>query len=526
VSSGHPETTAAGIGVLRDGGNAMDALVASALAAGICEPLLTGLGGGGLITWRDGASGEVVVFDFMSCFPGLDGGLAPRDFRALSVDYGPATQTFHAGRGAVAVPGVAVGLEHAHRRCGHLPLSQLGHHAAHLARHGWTATAGTEVVATMLAAITTMTPESAAIFAPGGTPLKEGDVVTSELQARAVEAFAAEGAAPFVSGRYAEALVETFGQPHGSLSMKDLAAYEVVERAPVSATFHGATLYSPPPPCLGGALLAFGMHLLGLLRRDDRPANVVGALASVMAEAERARGEWFDEMAEHPGSVERLLGDASLREHREHLFAALQHRALIPRQVPPPGPPPGSVPGNTTHISVVDADGNAASYTSSNGECCGTVWPGADLPVNNFLGEEDINPFGFHVGPPGKRMSTMMSPSLLVDDDGGVIALGTGGANRIRTAMLQVLAHLLVGELSLEDAVMYPRVHMEAGAVSIEDLGQGDEVMAAAGGPGASIAPFPGRHLYFGGVHCARRLPDGRFEAVGDPRRSGCGEVA
>ena len=92
--------------------------------------------------------------------------------------------------------------------------------------------------------------------------------------------------------------------------------------------------------------------------------------------------------------------------------------------------------------------------------------------------------------------------------------------------MLQVLAHLLVGELSLEDAVMYPRLHMEGKTVAIEDCGQSEAVMAAASGPGVSLAPFAGRHLYFGGVHCAARTGDGRFEAVGDPRRSGCGVVA
>lgn len=500
----------------------MDALVASALAATVCEPLLTGLGGGGLITWRDGTTGEVVVLDFMSSFPGLRHGLEPREFLALSVDYGPTTQTFHAGRGASAVPGVAMGLEHAWKRFGKLPRADLGVHAAALARDGWRATAGTEVVATMLSAITTITPDSAALFAPGGTPLREGDVVRSELQAEAIEAFARQGAVPFISGRYAHALAEAFGPPYGSLSLEDLAAFQVIERAPVSTSFRGSTLYSPPPPCLGGALLAFGMSLLSLLHRDDDPVAVAGALASVMSEAERARVEWFDEGAETLGAVERLLGHDSLRAHRRHLFANLQRRSVIA----PLGPPPGAIPGNTTHISVVDAQGNAASYTSSNGECCGTLWPGTDLPFNNFLGEEDINPLGFHVGPPGKRLPTMMSPSLLVDERGGVIALGTGGANRIRTAMLQVLAHLLFGELSLEESVMYPRVHMEGTTVAIEDCGQGEAVMAAASGPGITLAPFPGRHLYFGGVHCAARNADGSFEAVGDPRRSGCGIVA
>lgn len=522
MSSGHPATTEAGVAVLRGGGNAMDALVAAGLAAGVCEPLLTGLGGGGLITWRDASTGRVTVLDFMSCFPGRGVGLSPREFRELHVDYGPTVQTFHCGRGAAAVPGAAAGLETAARRYGRLDLAQLAAPAVRLARHGWTATAGTQTVTGMLSKITRLTPESAALFNPGGAPLAEGDVTRSEAQAQAMEAFGEGGAAPFLTGPYGRALAESFGPPHGSISIEDLEAFTVAEREPIAVRCFGSTLYVPPPPCLGGPLLAFGLALLATLKRDDHPRRVLGSLASIMSETERVRRDWFDAGAHEPGAVERLLAPESIDSYRRHLLGRLEHRGLIP----PKGPAPGSVPGNTTHISVVDADGNAASYTSSNGESCGTLWPGAALPVNNFLGEEDINPLGFHLGPPGARLPTMMTPSLLVRDDGTVIALGTGGSNRIRTAMLQVLGHILLGDLSLEDAVLYPRVHMEGRGVAIEDVGLPEDVVARAGGPGDTLSRFPERHLYFGGVHCALRGGDGHFEAVGDPRRSGCGAVA
>ena len=519
VSSGHPETTAAGLRALAAGGNAMDALVAAALAATVCEPLLTGFGGGGVITWRSESAGEAVVLDLMSPFPGLQHGLAPRDFQKLLVDYGPTHQLFHAGRGAAAVPTVAPGLEHAWRRFGTLPLADLAGPAATLAREGSRCTGASEVVATMLRAITEMTPESAALFSPGGTPLQEGDVVRSEAMAQAMETFGAEGAAPFVTGRYAQALVEAFGPPHGSLSLEDLAGFSVVEREPVVVRFHGSTLYAPPPPCLGGGLLAFGMRLLGSLPPTDDPVEVAAMFSAVMTETERVRAEWFDAEALNPGAVRRLLGPASLEEHRRHLMASLESRPNIP----PPGPAPGAIPGNTTHISVVDDKGNACAYTSSNGESCGTLWPVAGMPVNNFLGEDDINPEGFHLGPVGARLRTMMTPSLLVREDGGVVALGTGGSNRIRTAMLQVMRHLVDGGMSLEDAVMYPRIHVESDTVAVEETGLSPELLAAAAGASGTITRFEGRHLYFGGVHCAARTGDGTFIAVGDPRRSGAG---
>lgn len=500
----------------------MDALVSAALAATVCEPLLTGFGGGGLITWRSASTGEAVVIDFMSTFPGRADGLEPRDFRVLRVDYGPTHQLFHAGIGAAAVPGVAPGLEHAWRRFGTLPLADLTAPAIRLAKTGTRCTGASQIVATMLRAITELTPESAALFSPDGTPLQEGDIVQSDAMAAAMQAFADEGSAPFVTGRYAEALVEAFGAPHGSLSMEDLLAFEVVEREPVVVHFHGSTLYTPPPPCLGGALLGFGMRLLGAMPPSDDPVAIAAAFSAVMSETERVRAQWFDAEALNPGAVRRLLGPASLEAHRSHLRELLGH----PRWTPPDGPAPGAIPGNTTHISVVDSFGNACSYTSSNGESCGTLWPEAGLPVNNFLGEDDINPEGFHLGPVGARMRTMMTPSLLVREDGGVVALGTGGSNRIRTAMLQVMRHLVDGGMRLEDAVMYPRIHVEGDSVAVEETGLPADVLEAAAATGGTLTRFPGRHLYFGGVHCAARTGDGSFVAMGDPRRSGAGGTA
>jgi gamma-glutamyltranspeptidase/glutathione hydrolase len=145
--------------------------------------------------------------------------------------------------------------------------------------------------------------------------------------------------------------------------------------------------------------------------------------------------------------------------------------------------------------------------------------------VNNFLGEGDIHPLGFHRGPAGSGFRTGMTPAILVDAEGGVMALGTGGSNRIRTAMLQVIRHITAGGMNVEAAVMAPRIHVEGDSVEVEDVGQEPHILAAASS-GRQLARFEGRHLYFGGVHSARRRADGTFEAFGDPRRSGAGIIA
>jgi gamma-glutamyltranspeptidase / glutathione hydrolase len=521
AASGHPETTAAAIDVLEAGGNAVDAAVAAALAATVCEPLLTGFGGGGLMTVRNGATGEIKALSFFSVFPGLDHGLEPRDFTALRVDYGPTHQTFHAGRGSAAVPGIAAGLEHVWERWGSLPRERLAQHAVHLAREGWTATKATQIVATMLSAITAISPRSDALFNPGGRPLHEGDRVQSDALAAALEDFGREGAAPFVSGRHADALLSAFGPPNGSLGPRDLGSLVPQELEPLSVRFGSATLHMPPLPCAGSALLAFGLRLLGRVPETGDPDDEAALLAAVMAATEQVRVGGFDQHLFDPGTVEGVLSDENLAFYEAAVRSAVQRRGPATSPIALP-----RTPGNTTHISVVDAEGNAVAYTSSLGESCGWMWPGLDLPMNNFLGEDDIHPLGFHLGPPGTGFRTMMTPSLLVDDDGGVLALGTGGSNRIRTAMLQVVHRLVARGSTLEEAVMAPRLHVEGDAVQVEDLGQGNRFLEAVAGGVRRLERFEDRHLYFGGVHCAARRGDGTLMAVGDPRRSGVGGVA
>ena len=166
------------------------------------------------------------------------------------------------------------------------------------------------------------------------------------------------------------------------------------------------------------------------------------------------------------------------------------------------------------------------AFTSSNGETCGALWPSTGFTVNNFLGEEDIHPLGFHRGPAGAPFRTMMTPTLLVGEGGGVVAMGTGGSTRIRTAMLQVVSHLIDEGLSLADAIMRPRIHVEGQTVQVEDVGQGEDYMRTVCASGRQLARFSGRHLYFGGVHTVGCKADGTIEAVGDPRRVGVGRIA
>ena len=179
----------------------------------------------------------------------------------------------------------------------------------------------------------------------------------------------------------------------------------------------------------------------------------------------------------------------------------------------------------TTHLSVIDGDGNAASLTLSNGEGAGYVVPGTAVMLNNMLGEEDINPHGFHQWPEDVRMSSMMAPSLIMTADGETVALGSGGSNRIRTAILQVILNHLEFGLSVEESVSAPRIHYEGGLLSVEPgFDEADIGGLSLGFP--DIERWDDKNLFFGGVHSVLYDPRRQdFHGAGDLRRGGVAEI-
>ena len=169
----------------------------------------------------------------------------------------------------------------------------------------------------------------------------------------------------------------------------------------------------------------------------------------------------------------------------------------------------------------MDADGNCASVTCSNGTGSGVVVPGTGVHLNNMLGEEDLNPQGFHRIPPGRRVSSMMSPTLALRDERVVLGLGSAGSNRIRSAILQTVVRVLEQEMDARDAVVSGRLHFEAGTVQAEpgvDPGGLDDLERR----GVPVVRWKRQNLYFGGVQAVTQDPaGGELSGGGDPRRGG-----
>lgn len=494
VAAGHPLTAEAGVTVLREGGNAVDAAVAAALASFSVESALTGFGAGGFMIVQ-GPDAPATLIDFFVAAPGLGGHELGDELRPVPVHFdSTTTQVFNVGAASCAVPGTAAGLSLALERFGSVPLVDLIGPAVRFAREGAPLNRQQAYVLKILEPIYTAEPAAREIYAPDGRILREGEVFRYPDLATAIERFAAEGSASIYSGEVAEAIEQYICSRGGLLSTADLAAFEAIEREPVSASFGGSQILSNPPPSAGGILIAYSLALL-----EQGGGSDTAALVRAMSAANRAREEEFAAGLEREGFAAEFLNEQSLRR-------ALARDDRL---------------GSTTHLAVMDSDGLCASLTCSNGTGSGMVVPGTGIHLNNMLGEEDLNPLGFHQAVPGSRISSMMSPSLVLCGDEVTAGLGSAGSNRIRSAVLQTIVNLLAHQMPPQQAVDAARVHLEGGVLQAEP-GIDPSALDRLQSGGQEVVRWTERHLFFGGVQVVTRDPaSGVLGGGGDPRRGG-----
>jgi gamma-glutamyltranspeptidase/glutathione hydrolase len=205
-------------------------------------------------------------------------------------------------------------------------------------------------------------------------------------------------------------------------------------------------------------------------------------------------------------------GFSHWRRHFERLASSASLRACLAD---------GGGSNDTTHVSAIDAAGNAAAVTFSYGEGNGHIIGDTGIMMNNLMGEEDLFPDGFGSAPPGQRLPTMMSPTIVLADNGDITVMGTGGANRIRTAIVQVISLLIDRGMAPNDAVAAARIHFEGGVLNAEVMDMPDRGAALATLDAHKLVRFPEHSLFFGGVHLVQRLADGTLRGAGDPRRGG-----
>jgi gamma-glutamyltranspeptidase/glutathione hydrolase len=318
-----------------------------------------------------------------------------------------------------------------------------------------------------------LSPESRRLVERDGRWLTTGDVVLNPEFADFLDLVADGTVSSLVSAPFAGPLLDAMA--HGGLvTSADLDAYVVIERDPVVAERAGHMLFTNPPPSYGGSIIADTLA-------SAPPVDVADGRS------------WVAVM--------------------ETLAAATAHRRS--------GADVPLTSTGTTHCSAVDADGMVASMTTSNGVTSGFVVPGTGIQLNNMLGESDLNPDGFHATPPGRRMGSMMSPSILAGPDGSVAALGTGGSERIRSSMVEVMVRLVDGGQTLAEAVSAGRLHPDAAGLQVEPHLGAEVIDGLAAWRGTPVNVWPRYNLFFGGINAVRRRPDGSVAAVADGRRGG-----
>jgi gamma-glutamyltranspeptidase / glutathione hydrolase len=465
VAAGHPATAEVGLRILHAGGSAADAAVAAVLAACVSESILTGIGGGGFATYFDAASGTVTSLDFFCAVPGLDGDAKPEPMVPIEVVFGGVPMSYEIGASSVGIPGVPAGAGEVHRRWGRLPWHRVVAPAVSLARSGVVLPAAQ--ARTLISVAPAMVPGAGAgIYSPGGKLLEGGDLLFHPGLDIALTALADDGPDVFYTGWIGERLVDAVRAGGGAIGPADLADYAVLELPVERAPLAGAQV--------------FARHDLN---------NTVPTLRALPA----------DLPVLPAGDRAVAIADALRNHGRQRL-------------------------GDTTNISVVDFAGNACVVTMTLGIGSGVWLPGLGVHLNSMLGEGELITEGLA---PGGRMSSMMCPLVVVDDTGElVIAAGSAGASRIRTALVHTLVNVMIKDTDMGTAINGPRFHVVADpgdgppVAHVEPGYPADEVDALAAA-GYRVHRWERLDHYFGGASAV-----GHAGAAGDLRRGGVGRLA
>jgi len=507
TAAGHHETAKAAQVTLQEGGNAFDAALAAMLTACVAEPVLASLGGGGFLLGHM-ANGHSTLYDFFTQTPHTKLVESEIDFHPIMADFGAAQQEFHIGLGSIATPGMIAGLFAIHRDLCRLPLDVIMEPAKQAARNGVRLNSFQHYISTVVCPIINANPASRKLHEnaarPGELAIKNDLVIHSEF-ADLLDALAEEGEALFYQGELGQQLTKACCEQGGYLRMQDLEHYQVVQRKPLCFHYRGNRILTNPAPSIGGTLIAFTLSLLESVDLNRYPADSIEhlqLLAHAMRLTQQLRHKESIDQHINGAYADSLIKGPLLESYRQ----TLKEHAVCTR--------------GTTHISIVDADNNFASMTLSNGEGSGYVLPGTGIMLNNMLGEEDLNPHGFHQWPENRRIASMMSPTMAFAADGRAIAVGSGGSNRIRSAIAQVLINLLDFNMGLNDAVEHSRIHFESGLLNIES-DPSQQTINMLENEFNQLKQWPDKNLFFGGTHCVMRDKKGDSHAKGDSRRGG-----
>lgn len=538
VAASHPDAAAAGLEILQAGGNAVDAAVAVALALGVVDPSQTGLGGGGGLVYWDRAARAAHTIDF---YPRT--GSDPDWGR---VDTAAARRPVN-GR-AAAIPGTVAGMLAAHQQWGRLPLAHVAAPAIRLAREGFLVSPLLSRTIQSARAKLEAQPSAAALFLPGGQPLRAGDRLVQPEQAASLEAIVARGRAGFYEGPLAERAVAQLRALGSAVTLEDWAGYAAVAKPALCSPWLGHTVLGAPPPLGGGTVIA-ALNLLAASGAAQGGSPTLDgattvALVDAMRVADADRRRWRGDPAIYGVPARGLTAPAFAAERAAQLGAPASTAI-------PPGDPwahdgapaagtcqqldtwPASPLGRaaaagatgdapeeegesfTSHFSVVDADRNAVAVTFTVG-----VLFGSGVHVNGYFLNSSANNFDAATRGPNRFASSTIAPTIILEGQDVRLVIGAAGSAYIPTAVTQVAFRILALGEDPWLAIAAPRVQpTRLDGVEVEPgfaPGVYAALIARGYAPVNNIAD-----ISFGGVHAVAVQRGNRLVGVADPRRDG-----
>ncbi len=462
VVAAETEAATAGLEVLKDGGTAVDAAVATAFALAVTHPAAGNIGGGGFLVFRP-ASGDPVAYDFREVAPAE----AHPDMFIVGGEYDPSRH--HHSHAAVGVPGTVAGLHLAWSDAGTLPWPRLVRPAIKLARDGFTIPP--QLAASLASVLGQMAsyPAAHAQFSKNGQPYEAGDLLRQPDLASTLERIAVNGPGGFYHGRTAELIARDMQANGGLITQADLAAYRPLRRRPLVGQYRGHEVISMPPISSGGAGL---IQMLNIIEGYDLSAHGFGSADAVHLMAEAMRRAYADR-ARHLGDpafnprmpIDQIISKPYARRLRDTIRPGTASRSS-PTSFEWP-----SEGGQTTHLSVVDRDRNAASLTYTLEQLYGSkiVVPGAGFLLNNEMGDFNAAPHltndtgligtAPNLAAAGKRMLSSMTPTIVAQDGRLVLVTGSPGGRTIINTVLQTLVNVIDFGMGLQAAVDAPRFH-------------------------------------------------------------------
>ena len=475
IATGSKDSTQAAAAILDKGGNAYDAILAALFMSFVCEPLLSSPGGGGYLLAHP-CDQDAKIFDFFAQTPHHKN-TAKRDFYPIHGDFGTTQQEFHIGMASAATPGIPAGIFAIHHHYGSLPLIDIASAAINKARDGMRVDKLHAEVIQILQPILNASPQVKSLFTNADNDLlQQGEIKANKDLADFIEKLASNPMDWFYRDTPAQNIVADMHQYHGLLKQQDFEKYRVIIRQPLESVVNDWKILTNAAPTTGGFLIVEQLKY-ALNHGNERLAL---RLIESMVHADKLKNQ-------------------------QTAFQSSK---------------------GTTHMSIIDGSGNVASLTVSNGEGCGYAVPHCGFMLNNFLGEEDINTGGFFNFKENSRMASMMSPTIIEHCKNHMfdqkIALGTGGSNRIKTAMFQVIWHIIAENKTLDNAINLPRIHYENGVLDVEK-GINSDTVELLESLYKNSTIWQQRSLYFGGINAVQA--GSKHLAVSDSRRNGLGMV-